>query len=292
MSREIDALTSYTLKHLRDRWWTPAWSAWVNSHLHCEPGDRLAHIGCGNGEVDVALALATPGLHVVSLDAVWRRVRHTRDLGRDVGRELLALTADARALPFGPGSMDAVVCLAVLQHLEDPQAAARALAELVAPGGRILILEPDHESRLWYTEARAGMEAFRIARSLLERRHRERSPGTPPRLGLHVASWLREAGLEPLTVEMLPVSETRLGAPAPGVWDTRERAVGRLVEEESDGMASEAQALAAAVRAYRDEADSQGPAFVEVQHALLVATLAQRPLDVSAFEGAVEAPAS
>src|SRR5690606_33536243 len=154
----------------------------------------------------------------------------TRDLGRDVGRDLLALAADIRALPFGPGSMDAVVCLAVLQHLEDPQAAARALAELIAPGGRILILEPDHESRLWYSEAATGMEAYRLARSLLERRYRERSPRAPSRLGLHVASWLREAGLEPLTVEMLPVAEARLGAPAAGVWETRERAVGRLVE--------------------------------------------------------------
>lgn len=288
MSREIDALTSYTLKHLRDRWWTPAWSAWVNSHLHCEPGDRLAHIGCGNGEVDVALALATPGLRVVSLDSVWRRAQHTRDLGRDVGRDLLALAADARALPFGPGSMDAVVCLAVLQHLEDPQATTHALAELVAPGGRILILEPDHESRLWYTEAEAGTEAFTQARTLLSRLHHQRSPGAASRLGLHVASWLRGAGLEPLSVEMLPVAETRLGAPAPGVWETRERAIARLEEQLDDELADDGRALAAAVRAYRDEATRQGAAFVEVQHALLVATLAQRPLDVEAFDAATE----
>ena len=88
MSRDIDALTSYTLKHLRDRWWTARWTHWVSSHLRCDPGERLIHIGCGNGEIDVALALATPGLDVVSIDAYAARARHTRNLGADVGVRL------------------------------------------------------------------------------------------------------------------------------------------------------------------------------------------------------------
>lgn len=277
MSREIDALTSFTLKHLRDRWWTPAWSAWVNSHLHCGPGDRLAHIGCGNGEVDVALALATPGMSVVSLDRVWRRARHTRDLGLDVGVALQAAAGDVRHLPLADGTMDAVVCLAVLQHLEHPREATRSLARLLRPGGRILILEPDHESRLWYSSSEAGTRAFERARRLFERRQHERSPDTPPRLGMHVVSWLREAGLEPLSVETLPVADTRLGAPAPGVWDTRERAIARLADDATGPDAEEIAALADALRAYRAEADAEAAHFVEIQHALLIATLAQRP---------------
>ncbi len=82
MSRDIDALTSYTLKHLRDRWWTSRWTHWVGSHLRCDPGERLVHVGCGNGEIDVALALATPGLSVVSLDVQRHRARHTRELAQ------------------------------------------------------------------------------------------------------------------------------------------------------------------------------------------------------------------
>src|SRR5690606_13328671 len=136
-----------------------------------------------------------------------------------------------------------------------------------------------------------GVEAFRQARDLLGRLHRERSPGSPSRLGLHVASWLRTAGLEPLTVEMLPVSETRLGAPAAGVWDARDRALAHVEAHVDDELADAGRTLSAIVRAYRDEANQQGAAFVEVQHALLVATLAQRPLDVGAFDAAKEAAA-
>ena len=132
MSRDIDALTSYTLKHLRDRWWSMRWTHWVGSHLRCDPGGRLVHVGCGNGEIDAALALATPDLHVVSLDVHPARVRHARDLAIEAGTRVQALAGDVRALPLRDGCADAVLCIGVLQHLADLEAAARALAALLA----------------------------------------------------------------------------------------------------------------------------------------------------------------
>lgn len=275
MSRDIDALTSYTLKHLRDRWWTARWTHWVSSHLRCDPGERLVHVGCGNGEIDVALALATPGLDVISIDVRPARARHTHELGVDVGLRLRALAGDLRHLPLRPATADAVLCLGVLQHLADPEAAAHTLAGLLRPGGRLLVVEPDHEARYWHSASPAGESAYAAARDTLRLWHRGDVPGAPDRLGIHVVSWLRDAGLEPLSVEPVPVSESRLGAPPPGVWDARHRiltALSSAPDREDDGRR-----LLAALAAYRADADAQGPAFVEVQHALLIATLAQRP---------------
>ena len=222
MSRDIDALTSYTLKHLRDRWWTPRWTHWVSSHLRCDPGERLVHVGCGNGEIDVALALATPGLSVVSIDVQRHRARHTRELAGEVDVRLHAVAGDLRALPLAPATADAVLCIGVLQHLADPAAATRALAALVRPGGRILVVEPDHEARYWFSGAGAGERAFATARDTLGGWQRESAPDAPARLGVHVVSWLRDAGLEPLSVEAVPVSESRLGrAAARGVGGPR-----------------------------------------------------------------------
>jgi SAM-dependent methyltransferase len=275
MSRDIDALTSYTLKHLRDRWWTTRWTHWVGSHLRCDPGERLVHVGCGNGEIDVALALATPGLSVVSLDVRRDRARHTRELAGEVNVRLHAVAGDLRALPLAPGTADAVLCIGVLQHLADPLTGTRALADLLRPGGRILVVEPDHEARYWFSATGAGERAFTVARQTLAGWYRQSAPDAPTRLGVHVVSWLRDAGLEPLSVEAVPVSESRLGAPPPGVWEARER----ILKAASDApeRAAAGAALVDAVAAYRDEANVQGPAFVEVQHALLIATLAQRP---------------
>jgi SAM-dependent methyltransferase len=275
MSRDIDALTSYTLKHLRDRWWTTRWTHWVSSHLRCDPGERLIHVGCGNGEIDVALALATPGLDVVSIDLHPTRARHTRELASEVGARVRALAGDLRALPVAPGTADAVLCIGVLQHLPEPGPAARALGGLVRPGGRILVVEPDHEARYWFSAAPAGERAFTSTRDTLGRWHREAAPDSPARLGVHVVSWLREADLEPLSVEPLPVSESRLGAPPPGIWEARERLL--TATASAPGRAAEGERLLEALYAYRDAADAQGAAFVEVQHALLIATLAQRP---------------
>lgn len=275
MSRDIDALTSYTLKHLRDRWWSTRWTHWVSSHLRCDPGGRLVHVGCGNGEIDVALALATPDLHVVSLDVHPSRARHARELAGEVGSRILALAGDARALPLPDGCADAVLCIGVLQHLADPEGATHALAGLVRPGGRILIVEPDHESRTWYSGTPAGDRAFSEARATLWHWHREVAPAAPTRLGMHVVSWLRESGLEPLVVEPIPVSDSRLGAPPPGVWENRDRIL--TATASAPGREAAGERLREMLVAYRDEADAQGAAFVEIQHALLVATLAQRP---------------
>lgn len=275
MSRDIDALTSYTLKHLRDRWWTTRWTHWVSSHLRCDPGERLLHVGCGNGEIDVALALATPGLDVVSIDLHPTRARHTRELAGEVGVRVRALAGDLRALPVAPGSADAVLCIGVLQHLSDPASATRALARVVRPGGRILVVEPDHEARYWFSASSAGERAYVAAREVLGRWHRQAAPDAPSRLGVHVVSWLRESELEPLSVEAVPVSESRLGAPPPGVWEARERILAATAA--APGRAADGERLLEALYAYRDEADGQGAAFVEVQHALLIATLAQRP---------------
>ena len=233
------------------------------------------HVGCGNGEIDVALALATPGLSVVSLDVHRDRARHTRELAGDVNVHLHVVTGDLRALPLAPALADAVLCIGVLQHLPDPSTATHALADLVRPGGRILVVEPDHDARYWFSGAGAGERAFAAARDTLGGWHRESAPQAPARLGVHVVTWLREAGLEPLSVEAVPVSESRLGAPPPGVWEARERLL--LAAASAPGRAEAGAALLQAVAGYRDEADAQGPAFVEVQHALLIATLAQRP---------------
>ena len=39
MARDIDALTSFTLKHLRDRWWDASFTAFLQEALQPQPGE-------------------------------------------------------------------------------------------------------------------------------------------------------------------------------------------------------------------------------------------------------------
>lgn len=58
---------------------------------------------------------------------------------------------DATALRFGDGSLDAILCLDVLEHVPDFRAALREFARVLAPGGALLLTVPWH-----WTHAESG----------------------------------------------------------------------------------------------------------------------------------------
>jgi SAM-dependent methyltransferase len=50
---------------------------------------------------------------------------------------------DAYDLPFADGSVDAVTCERVFQHLDDPSRAAAEIARVLRPGGRVVVTDTD-----------------------------------------------------------------------------------------------------------------------------------------------------
>ena len=54
------------------------------------------------------------------------------------------LTSDADAAALRDRQLDTVVCLNVLEHIEDDAAALRRMRTLLAPGGRLVLLVPQH----------------------------------------------------------------------------------------------------------------------------------------------------
>jgi ubiquinone/menaquinone biosynthesis C-methylase UbiE len=52
------------------------------------------------------------------------------------------IVGDIHALPFSDNSLDAIVCIAVLEHVEEPQKAMREIYRVLKPGGYCYIYAP------------------------------------------------------------------------------------------------------------------------------------------------------
>jgi SAM-dependent methyltransferase len=101
------------------------------------PGARTLEVGCGNGSISAWLAERVgPSGRAVAVDLDLSLV--------DVRAPALELRqGDIVAGPVDPGGFDLVTARAVLHHVTDAEAAIRNLVASLAPGGSILLIEPD-----------------------------------------------------------------------------------------------------------------------------------------------------
>ena len=79
MIRDVDGLTSATLKHLRERWWDDAFTEFVKDTLQPRPGRRILDVGCGTGTAEVKLSrLRLTQVDLVAVDLLADRVAQAR----------------------------------------------------------------------------------------------------------------------------------------------------------------------------------------------------------------------
>lgn len=122
---------------LRDPDVRAAWRTLLLGALPPAPA-RVADLGCGTGTL--ALLLAEEGYAVDGVDLSPAMVQQAE--AKTAGRAGLRFTvADASAPPLEPASYDAVVCRHVLWAMPDPAATLRRWVGLLAPGGRLLLVE-------------------------------------------------------------------------------------------------------------------------------------------------------
>ena len=128
--------------------------------LDVRPGELLLDAGCGEGRH--CFGALERGARVVGIDLDGASLRAgSRPLanrGQELGRLSAMLQADAFRLPFRSETFDRVICAEVMEHVHDFRGAARELARVTRPGGRVAVTIPTATSEHFYL--RTGDDYF------------------------------------------------------------------------------------------------------------------------------------
>lgn len=120
---------------------------WALDRLAPAPGETAVDVGSGTGsEVQRFAGAVGPEGSAIGVEphAGMRAVAEERTAGSGAA----FVDGDATALPFADGSVDVLRCERVFQHLPDAEAAAREFARVLAPGGRVVVIDSDWGSQV------------------------------------------------------------------------------------------------------------------------------------------------
>lgn len=147
-----------------------SWKALAEALLKVLNYRRVADLGAGEGTL--AQLLAQRAEHVIAVDLSPKMVEFGQQLARENGLGNLEYRlGDVEDPPIDSASLDLAILSQALHHAEHPQRAVTAAYRILAPGGRLIILDllqhQFEEARELYADRWLGFSESEIA-SLLE----------------------------------------------------------------------------------------------------------------------------
>ncbi|WP_374689797.1 class I SAM-dependent methyltransferase [Promineifilum sp.] len=133
--------------------------AWVDRLLSWLPPGRAAILdaGCGTGSLSVLLAAL--GHEVIGIDWSPAMIVQAQTKAAVSGQPVIFTVMDAANPQFPSRRFDVILCRHVLWALPEPAATLHRWADLLAPGGRLLLIEG-----YWHTGG--GLHAAEIVNAL------------------------------------------------------------------------------------------------------------------------------
>lgn len=119
------------------------------AYLELAPGLELLDVGAGTGDFDRLMAeLVAPDGRVVGIDYGQTMVDEATARAVGLGLPLEFRQGDAHDLPLADASFDRCLATQLLQHLPWPERALAEMVRVARSGGRVVVTEPDWDSRV------------------------------------------------------------------------------------------------------------------------------------------------
>lgn len=152
-------------------------------------GSRVLEAGCGVGAQTVTLAANSPDARITSIDISPVSLDRARQAVAATGATNVTFQqADVFDLPFADASFDHVFVCFVLEHLDRPVEALRALRRVLVPGGTLTVIEGDHGSTYFHPDS---ADARRVVQCLVDL---QAGAGGNANIGRQLYPRIREAG--------------------------------------------------------------------------------------------------
>ncbi len=147
--------TQAVFRRLATAWQEP--TEW----LDIPRGGTALDVGSGPGNVTASLGRAA-GPDGLALGVDISEPMLARAARAEAGPQVGFLRADAQRLPLRDSTVDAVVSIAVLQLVPDPEAALAEMSRVLRPGGRLAVMVPTAGplARFWRMLPNTGARAF------------------------------------------------------------------------------------------------------------------------------------
>lgn len=128
----------HSLSHAR------RFNRWMVEVIEPYLGSRILEIGAGIGNVSRQLP-KKEALLVSDIDPTYLTILHEAFDDHDIVHVArLDVTSQSDCDAIGTAVVDTIVCLNVLEHIEDDVAAVARLRDLLVPGGRLILLVPQY----------------------------------------------------------------------------------------------------------------------------------------------------
>ena len=128
-----------------------SWAAWARALGHLLPPLRVADLGCGDGYL--AIEASRWASRVIAVDrspAVLARAQALAKRRRV--KNVIWKRGEIERAPLRDESVDVVLLSQALHHAIDPAKAVAEAARILAPGGRVLILDLRAHDQAWVRE--------------------------------------------------------------------------------------------------------------------------------------------